>query len=71
MWQRSQGTKDDNYYPYHKHLPDCEICQAADHIDKLELLQKMKPLPIADCGGCNDLEEQLAACRRELDRCRG
>jgi len=36
QWQRVQGTTDNNGYPYHKHVPDCEICQAADRIEELE-----------------------------------
>jgi hypothetical protein len=33
MWQRAKGTKRDNGYPYHKHVPDCDICQAADALE--------------------------------------
>ncbi len=35
-WQRIQGTKLDNNYPYGEHLRDCDICQAADHIEELQ-----------------------------------
>lgn len=35
-WQRAKGTSRDNGYPYHKHVPDCDICQGADKIDKLQ-----------------------------------
>lgn len=33
FWQRSQGTDLDNGYPYHKHLPDCDICRSAELIE--------------------------------------
>ena len=36
IWQRTKGTKHDNGYPYHKHLPDCDICQGADEIERLQ-----------------------------------
>ena len=36
IWQRAQGTKRDNGYPYHKHVPDCEICRSADLIETLQ-----------------------------------
>ena len=49
----------------------CQHKGFCDRIAALELLQKMKPLPIADCAGCNDLKERLAATERELDRCKG
>jgi len=32
-WQRAKGTSRDNGYPYCKHVPDCDICQAADRIE--------------------------------------
>ena len=35
-WQRSQGTKRDNGYPYGKHLPDCDICRSAELITQLQ-----------------------------------
>ena len=34
MWQRVKGTSLDNGYPYHKHIPDCDICQSADRLEE-------------------------------------
>lgn len=36
IWQREKGTVRDNGYPYYKHVPDCDICQAADHIEEMD-----------------------------------
>ncbi len=35
LWQQARGTKRDNGYPYHKHLPDCTICEAAEALESL------------------------------------
>ncbi len=35
IWQQEHGTKDDNGYPFHKHLPDCTICEAADALESM------------------------------------
>ena len=32
FYQRTLGTDLDNKYPYHKHLPDCDICLSAELI---------------------------------------
>ena len=34
MWHQAKGTSRDNGYPYHKHLPDCEICRTADLLER-------------------------------------
>lgn len=34
-WWKSQGTPEDNGYPYHKHFPDCDICQAIAELEQL------------------------------------
>ncbi len=40
IWQRAKGTDRDNGYPYHKHLPDCDICRSADMLEGSRNLQE-------------------------------
>ena len=62
LWQREQGTSRDNGYPYHKHLPDCDICRAADLLEQygkaLERLGDWNQIDINDPSPDTD---QLAA----------
>ena len=61
-WWKSQGTPEDNGYPYHKHFPDCDICQAIAELERLES-QKRNLLNFRYCALQN-----LEKARKEIEQ---
>ena len=69
IWQRDQGTNDDNGYPYHKHVPDCEICQAADRIEALEAALQLMNITADHLSAQNqNYKGQITALVKEKHR---
>ena len=68
-WQRAHGTSRDNGYPYHKHVPDCDICRSADLLEAygnaLERIASDEPLHTSPRGMVEFLPPlELAARKR-------
>ena len=69
IWQRAKGTSRDNGYPYHKHVPDCDICQGADRIDELENANKKRLADtLRELPSVLALEEQVKELEAETGR---